>query len=126
MVNVIERLIASVEEGDTYAINHWLDQGSDIHVHFDYPLRRSVEQCYTKAVELLLDRGADVHAYNEYALFASVHRKHFDITKLLLDHNADYESAMDYYFSNCNFSSAAFLMKVKFEQTLNSKETRNI
>lgn len=65
-----------------------LENGADIHVFDDDPLRCSVRNNHVEIARLLLDRGANIHANHEHALAIAIENRNLYLMNLLLARGA--------------------------------------
>jgi hypothetical protein len=80
-----ERL--SLSEVSTW---EWLVSiGVDIHVHKEYPFRRSSEYGYLEIVKCLVSLGTDIHVFDDYALRNAAANGKLEIVKYLVSLGAN-------------------------------------
>ena len=81
-------LILACEKGHLEIIFFLLENGANIHIENDEPLRIAVKNEHTKIVEYLIENGANVNA-DEYILSWACETEQIKVVKLLVDNGAD-------------------------------------
>ena len=79
------------ENGHIEIVKYLLNNGVDIHINQDSPLRYAIVVKKYDMVKFLIDNGADIHIADEYPFLLSWDFGSPDICKLLIDNGADLE-----------------------------------
>ena len=77
-------LINSSEKGDLEGVKKAIEQGADVHSHYDYSLRRASFEGHLPVVKYLVEQGADVHAENDESLICASEQGHLPVVKYLV------------------------------------------
>ena len=66
-----------------------IDNGADVHMQDNYPIRFASDNGHYDIVKLLIENGADVSSKNNYAIRLASRNGHYDIVELLIENGAD-------------------------------------
>jgi hypothetical protein len=59
MNSIDSTLVLVLDEGDYDAVNRCIDEGANVHMHCEWPLRRCAYLGKASMAQLLIERGAD-------------------------------------------------------------------
>jgi len=74
---------------DPEVLRRLIDEGADVQVDGEYPLRTAARYGHTDTVKVLLEHGADVHALDGEALCWAANNGYTETVKVLLENGAD-------------------------------------
>ncbi|MCK9596209.1 ankyrin repeat domain-containing protein [Candidatus Pacearchaeota archaeon] len=89
-------LIDAVDNNDIQQVQHFVEQGDDIHIYNDLALRLAALNGHFEIVKYCIENGADIHAAYDNALRGSAKNGHFDVVKYCIENGADI-LAIDHY-----------------------------
>jgi ankyrin repeat protein len=89
-VNKSDALQEASLNGQFEIVKSLIENGADIHVEYDAPLRLASLNGNFEVVEFLIERGADLHAEDDQSLQWACQNGHFQVVELLIEHGADF------------------------------------
>lgn len=85
------------KNGYLWAVKKGIDEGGNIHINDNLPLRLACAFGYMDIVKLLLDSGADIHAKTEFPLRAAAYADNTDLVDYLISRGADAKRVSNMY-----------------------------
>ena len=82
-MDIDNKLIKDCWRGDLSAAKECVEQGADIHVRNDWPLRLSATKGHLDVVKHLIKQGANIHAWNDEALRNAAFNRHLQVANAL-------------------------------------------
>lgn len=86
--NINMALTIAASNGYLDSFKFLLEEGADIHTHYNYAIRWSAAHGHLEIVKLILEKVADIHKMKELAMIAlkwASNAGHFDVVKFILD-----------------------------------------
>jgi ankyrin repeat protein len=80
-----EKLINAAHAGNLEVVKCLVEQGADIHIDNELPLRYASYKGHLEIVKYLVDHGADIHIYLRHVVYSG----HLEVVKYLVEQGTD-------------------------------------
>jgi len=100
-------------------IKELVEEGADIHVNLEFPLRWAVMNGHLDIVKYLVEEGADIHVFNDCALKLAAELGYLDIVKYLVEQGANIHARDDAALRWAAFYGKFDVVKYLVEQGAN-------